>query len=171
MGLCNLFFCGIPVCSTKHRWARGGGERRGNTPPPTPPDVQKSAPPKPTTYLLLFPPLSGWQPEATEKMTIFVQNCQKFCLFRRVFPPQKGKTCPPPGGKKTTLPRPKFGWSPSQLPTPPMVRSVKFLAPHSPPQSLAEAIPLWVFYTHKIAHSTYDPTSFCLGNKSLCIVG
>ena len=77
----------------------------------------KGLPPRPTTYLLLFPPPTGWPPEAAEKKTIFVQNCQNFAAFQRLsrkclgfvfysppFPPQKGGTCSPPWGSKNHSP-------------------------------------------------------------------
>ena len=93
----------------------GKGEKRGGG---YPPDVQKSAPPRPTTYLLLFPSLTGWRPEAAKKNSIFVQNCQNFAFFWRLsrkfsgfvfyslpFPPlERRNLFPPPGGPKTTAP-------------------------------------------------------------------
>ncbi len=92
-----------------HRWARGGNMGNNHPPPPPPRASKKVLPPRPTTYLLLFPPPTCWSPEAAEKITIFVQNCQNFAFFWQLsrkfsgfffysspFPPQKGGTCPPP---------------------------------------------------------------------------
>ncbi len=48
------------LVSSLHRWARGEGEN-------TPWTSKKVLLPPPTTYLQLFPPLSGWPPEAVKK--------------------------------------------------------------------------------------------------------
>ena len=59
------------------------GGQGGEYPRTHPPRTSKKVlpPPRPTTYLLLFPPLTGWPPEAVEKLTIFVQSCQNFAAF------------------------------------------------------------------------------------------
>ncbi len=114
----------------KHRWARG---EEGGGVEYSPNGRQKSDPPRPTTYLLLFSPLTGWPP----KKFFFVKNskilaafggCKViFSFFKFYSPPLKVVTCPsPPLGVQKPLPtRPKFGWPPSQLPTPrpPMVEN------------------------------------------------
>ncbi len=109
--------------SSDNTWARGGGKGGGILQYPPPRTSKKVLPPIPTTSVVLLLSTPNWLvAEGGRKNDYFCSKLPKFChlsaaiknffdfvFYSPSFPPQKGGTCSPPGGPKTTLPQTKFG--------------------------------------------------------------
>ncbi len=80
----HAFFKKICAFVVVNQNEKGKGGGRGREYPPTHPPgrPKKCSPHRPTTYLLLFPPLTGWPPEAAGKKTNF--------LIAKILPPFGG---------------------------------------------------------------------------------
>ncbi len=109
----------------------------------------KVIPPRPTTYLLMFPPPTGWPLEAGKKWLFYSAALKKISIFF-FFPPlsplKKVKFVPPLGIQKPLPPSPRQNLSdpPSQLstPRPPMEKAYRLppLPPSlSPPRAIGVA--------------------------------
>ncbi len=148
-----------------HRWARG--RKRGGIPPGRP---KKCSPQTYNLFTTVTP--SNWLAAGgggkilfllkNAKILVAIKKIFRFCLLSPPLSPlRKVELPPPPRGKKTTPPRPKFGWQPRNFfgfsfysPLPPSQWCKLFPPPplgvqnHPHPPAEIRLIPLPVAYAH-----------------------